>query len=167
MYNYFHELWDFLLLISPYLLLGFLAAGILSILIKQEIIEQHLGKKKGFLSILKAGLFGVPLPLCSCSVIPVSASLKRHGAGKGAITSFLLSTPQTGVDSIMVTYGLLGPIVAIIRPIIALLTGLLSGTLVHMYDRQYDTNGKDEDCNETCCNNSNESIVKRIFKYIS
>ena len=138
MYNYFIELWSFLLIISPYLILGFISAGILSVIVKQDTIEQHLGREKGFLPILKAGIFGVPLPLCSCSVIPVSASLKKHGASKGSITSFLLSTPQTGIDSIMVTYGLLGPIVAIIRPIIALLSGVLSGLLVHIFDTPSD-----------------------------
>ena len=98
-------------------------AGILSLYVDSDFIEKNLGKKEGLGAVIKASLLGIPLPLCSCSVIPVSASLKRHGASKGAISSFLLSTPQTGVDSIMVTYGLLGPIVAIVRPIIALLTG--------------------------------------------
>lgn len=165
MYNYFIELWNFLLIISPYLILGFISAGVLSVLVKQDTIEEHLGKKKGFLPIFKAGIFGVPLPLCSCSVIPVSASLKKHGASKGSITSFLLSTPQTGIDSIMVTYGLLGPVVAIIRPIIALLSGVLSGLLVHIFDTPSDKIDSSEDCHDSCCNNSNESTIKKIFKY--
>ena len=143
LYNFIEEVWYFLNQISPYLLLGFFIAGILSIFISSDFIEKNLGKKEGFGAVIKASLLGIPLPLCSCSVIPVSASLKRHGASKGAISSFLLSTPQTGVDSIMVTYGLLGPVVAIIRPIIALMTGLFGGTMVHCFDRQFINDNKE------------------------
>ena len=89
MYNLLLEIWNLLLIISPYLLFGFLFAGLLSVTISQELIEKNLGNNQGLLSIIKASLFGVPLPLCSCSVIPVSASLKKHGASKGAVTSFL------------------------------------------------------------------------------
>ena len=80
--------------------------------------------------MLKASVFGVPLPLCSCGVIPVSMSLHKHGASKGATVSFLLSTPQTGVDSIFVTLSLLGPIFAVFRPFAAFVTGLVGGSLV-------------------------------------
>ena len=97
---------------SPYLLFGFLVAGILSVCISPEWVERHLGGR-GIWPLLKASLFGVPLPLCSCGVIPVSMSLHKHGASKGATVSFLLSTPQTGVDSIFVTLSLLGPLFAI------------------------------------------------------
>ncbi len=81
----------------------------------------------------KATLFGVPLVLCSCGVIPVTASVRRHGASRAAATSFLLSTPQTGIDSIAITYALLGPVVAVFRPIIAFATGLLGGVLVWLF----------------------------------
>ncbi|MCX5752926.1 MAG: permease, partial [Candidatus Krumholzibacteria bacterium] len=87
---------------SPFLLFGFLVAGLLSVLVKPETVERHLGGR-GFWQVFKAAVFGVPLPLCSCGVIPVAASLRRHGASAAATTSFLISTPQTGVDSIMVT----------------------------------------------------------------
>ena len=147
--NFTNELWTFLNQISPYLIFGFLIAGILSVCISQDFIENHLGKNSGLLSVLKAGILGVPLPLCSCSVLPVSASLKKHGASKGAISSFLLSTPQTGVDSIMVTYGLLGPIVALIRPIIALITGLVGGTVVNIMDNEHGNSMK-EICKDHC-----------------
>ena len=136
-YDFMNEFWILLNQVSPYLIFGFVIAGILSVVISQELIESHLGKRTGILSVLKASLLGIPLPLCSCSVIPVSASLKKHGASKGAISSFLLSTPQTGVDSIMVTYGLLGPIVALIRPITALITGVIGGSAVHYFDKTY------------------------------
>jgi len=101
---------------APYLLLGFVVAGLLSVVISPEWVERHLGGN-GLGQVVKASLFGVPLPLCSCGVIPVAASLHRHGASKGATTAFLLSTPQTGVDSIAVTYGLLGPFLAVVRPL--------------------------------------------------
>ena len=126
--------WWMLAEMAPYLLLGFIVAGLLSVFISPEWVERHLGGSR-FGQIFKASLFGVPLPLCSCGVIPVAASLRRHGAGKGATTAFLLSTPQTGVDSIAVTYALLGPFLAVFRPLAALLTGFFGGGLVHALDR--------------------------------
>ena len=111
---------------SPYLLFGFLVAGVLSVWVSQELVERHLGGR-GIWPLLKASIFGVPLPLCSCGVIPVSMSLHRHGASKGSTIAFLLSTPQTGVDSIFVTLSLLGPLFAIFRPIAALITGVIGG----------------------------------------
>ncbi|MCW8984782.1 MAG: permease, partial [Thermoanaerobaculales bacterium] len=109
---------------APYLLLGFAVAGLLSVVISAEWVERHLGGN-GLGQVVKASLFGVPLPLCSCGVIPVAASLRQHGAGRSATTAFLLSTPQTGVDSILVTWTMLGPLFAIFRPVAALVTGLL------------------------------------------
>ena len=116
---------------APYLLFGFFAAGMLSVLISPKTVEDHLGPR-GMWSVFKAALFGVPLPLCSCGVIPVAVSLRRHGASKGATTAFLLSTPQTGADSILVTFSLLGPVFAIFRPVAALLTGLIGGGIVNI-----------------------------------
>ncbi len=117
---------------SPYLLFGFFVAGLLSVFVSQKMVERHLGGR-GFLPVLKATLFGIPLPLCSCGVIPVAMSLRKHGASKGSTISFLLSTPQTGVDSILVTYSLLGPVFAIFRPLAALVTGLVGGILVDLF----------------------------------
>lgn len=114
---------------SPWLLMGFLMAGVLSTVIAPAWLERHLGGR-GFVPVLKASAFGVPLPLCSCGVIPVAASLRSHGASRAATTAFLLSTPQTGVDSILVTWTMLGPVFAVFRPVVALVTGLLGGALV-------------------------------------
>ena len=158
------ETWLLLNQISIYLIFGFLIAGILSVYVPKNFIEKNLGKKSGFLSVFKASILGVPLPLCSCSVIPVAASLKQHGASKGAISSFLLSTPQTGVDSIMVTYGLLGPIVALIRPIIALITGLVGGIFVQFFDQKIEDSIQ-ETCRDHCCGTNERSILWRIFNY--
>ncbi|MDA1087375.1 MAG: permease [Verrucomicrobia bacterium] len=121
--------WETTLEMAPFLLLGFLIAGVLSVLISPALVERHLGRR-GLWSSVKACLFGIPLPLCSCGVIPVAASIHRHGASRGATVAFLLSTPQTGVDSILVTHSLLGPVFAIFRPIVALITGVLGGGLV-------------------------------------
>jgi uncharacterized membrane protein YraQ (UPF0718 family)/copper chaperone CopZ len=125
--------WSVFGAMAPYLLLGFLVAGFLSVVISPEWVERHLGGN-GLGQVFKASLFGVPLPLCSCGVIPVAASLRRHGAGKGATTAFLLSTPQTGVDSIAVTYALLGPFLAVVRPVAAFVTGILGGGLVQAFN---------------------------------
>ncbi|MBC8277376.1 MAG: permease [FCB group bacterium] len=126
--NILREFWGVLAEMSPYLIFGFLIAGILSVFISSRMIEKHLGGR-GILPVLKSALFGIPLPLCSCGVIPVGASLKKSGASRGAATAFLISTPQTGVDSIMVTFSLLGPVYAVFRPIAALITGVIGGGL--------------------------------------
>jgi hypothetical protein len=123
------DFWSVLGQMSPYLLFGFAAAGALSLLISARTVERHLGGP-GFWPVFKAALFGVPLPLCSCGVIPVGASLHRKGASRGATVAFLISTPQTGVDSIMVTFSLLGLTFAVYRPVAALISGMLGGLLV-------------------------------------
>ena len=114
---------------APYLLFGFFATAISVLIVRPDFIERHLGRSRKF-SILKAALIGVPPPLCSCSVIPVAVSLRRYGASRGATIAFLISTPQTGVDSIVVTYSLLGPIFTVLRPLAALISGLAGGYLI-------------------------------------
>jgi len=131
--NILAGIWETTREMSPFLLFGFLVAGILYVFVRTDLVEKHLGGR-GVSQVLKASLLGVPLPLCSCGVIPVAASLRRHGAGKGATTSFLISTPQTGVDSIMVTLSLLGPVFAIFRPLFAFVSGLIGGGLVSLLD---------------------------------
>ena len=148
------SIWNVLSEMSPYLLFGFFVAGLLSVVISPEWVERHLGGR-GMWPVLKASLFGVPLPLCSCGVIPVAASLRRHGASRGATTAFLLSTPQTGVDSILVTFSLLGPIYAVFRPLAALMTGLLGGSAVTLLDTD-NTNLKagPAKCADSCCSDA-------------
>ena len=153
------EFWETMLEMSPYLLFGFAVAGLLSVVIRAEQVERHLGGSR-FLGILKASLFGIPLPLCSCGVIPVAASLRRHGAGKGAVASFLISTPQTGVDSLMVTYSLLGPLFAVFRPLAALVSGLVGGTLVELADKGKEDVEEIEVCQDECCAHG---ATKRIW----
>jgi uncharacterized membrane protein YraQ (UPF0718 family)/copper chaperone CopZ len=115
---------------SPYLLLGFLIAGILHVAMPTEKVVKHFGKNN-FRSVVNAALLGVPLPLCSCGVIPTGLSFQKNGASKGASVSFLISTPQTGVDSIMATYAMLGLPLAILRPLIAFVTGIAGGLITN------------------------------------
>ncbi|NMC40708.1 MAG: heavy metal-associated domain-containing protein [Bacteroidales bacterium] len=122
------ELAGILAEMSPYLLLGFFFAGIMHLAIPERKVLKYLGGSN-FKSVFNASLLGVPLPLCSCGVIPTGLSFYRHGASKASTVSFLISTPQTGVDSIMVTWSLLGLPFAIIRPVVAFITGLFGGLL--------------------------------------
>ncbi|MCF0209184.1 MAG: SO_0444 family Cu/Zn efflux transporter [Bacteroidaceae bacterium] len=126
MEKFFVSLWAITLDMAPYLLLGFFIAGLLYAFVPQSIIARHMARP-GFRSVLNATLLGIPLPLCSCGVIPTTVGLRRTGASRGACTSFLISTPQTGVDSILATYSVLGLPFAIVRPIAALVTGVLGG----------------------------------------
>ena len=160
------EFWATVAEMSPYLLFGFFVAGLLSVLISQSFVERHLGGR-GVWPLLKASVFGVPLPLCSCGVIPVAMSLHKHGASKGATISFLLSTPQTGVDSIFVTLSLLGPIFAIFRPVAAFATGMVGGGLVDVLThRQSGENEQGERCTEECCQAEGKSgKFSRGMKY--
>jgi uncharacterized membrane protein YraQ (UPF0718 family) len=122
---------------SPYLLLGFLIAGILKVYVPKEIYTRNLAQPD-FRSVLLSALAGVPIPLCSCGVIPTAMSLHKEGASKGATVSFLISTPQTGVDSIAATYSLLGLPFAIIRPLVAFVTGLVGGVITNKLDKNPD-----------------------------
>ncbi|OHB73148.1 MAG: hypothetical protein A2Z25_08915 [Planctomycetes bacterium RBG_16_55_9] len=159
------DFWATIAEMSPYLLFGFFIAGLLSVLVSQRLVERHLGGR-GLWPLLKASAFGVPLPLCSCSVIPVSMSLRKHGASKGATIAFLLSTPQTGVDSILVTLSLLGPIFAIFRPFAALATGLVGGTLVDIFGHSgASVSQPPEKCTDECCRGEKTNKVVKGLKY--
>ena len=128
--TYFGELIKITNEMSPYLLLGFLFAGLLHTLVPKDKIVHYLGANN-FRSVINAALLGIPLPLCSCGVVPTGLSFYKNGASKGSSVSFLISTPQTGIDSIMITYSMLGLPFAIIRPIIALVTGFFGGWLTN------------------------------------
>jgi len=151
---------------APYLLFGFFAAGMLSVLISPKTVEEHLGSR-GMWPVFKAALFGVPLPLCSCGVIPVAVSLRRHGASKGATTAFLLSTPQTGADSILVTFSLLGPVFAVFRPVAAMLTGLMGGGVVNIAESEAAAESDAvPQCTASCCTGGDErSRIVRALVY--
>ena len=124
--DFINEVSNLFVEIAPYLILGFIVSGLLYMFTSKEMITKNVGTP-GFMSVLKASILGVPMPLCSCGVIPVSTSMYKRGATKGATLSFLISTPQTGVDSILLTLNQMGPQFAIIRPIVALITGVIGG----------------------------------------
>ncbi|MDD3814394.1 MAG: SO_0444 family Cu/Zn efflux transporter [Desulfocapsaceae bacterium] len=125
--------WSLLLDSSVYMLFGILVAGLLKIFLNPETVARHLGSGR-FSSVIKAAILGVPLPLCSCGVLPAAVSLKKQGANKGATTAFLISTPESGVDSIAISYALLDPIMTVIRPIAAFITAMAAGFIENIID---------------------------------
>lgn len=135
--NYMQSFWHLLCEMAPYLLLGFFIAGLLNAFVPRSMFSRHLASHS-LKSVVKAAILGIPLPLCSCGVIPTTAALRREGASKGAATSFLIATPQTGVDSIMATYSVMGPVFAIIRPLAALITSFFGGWAVNRLDNSVD-----------------------------
>ncbi len=141
--------WNTFAAMAPYLLLGFLVAGVLSVFVGVRFVRRHLGGA-GLASILKATVLGIPLPLCSCGVIPVAASLRRDGAGAGAVAAFLLSTPQTGVDSILVTGSFMGWLFAGFRVAGAFVSGLFGGALVEVFGGEGDARSHGS-CEGACC----------------
>lgn len=170
--TFLQQFWDTIAEMSPYLLFGFLIAGILSVIISRNFVQRHLaGRGPG--PVIKASIFGVPMPLCSCGVIPVATSLRSRGASKAASISFLLSTPQTGVDSIMITLSLMGPVIAIIRPVVAFITGVFGGFAVQIQEPA-DAGPADskadeaKDCAGSCCEKEKQpggimNYLRRIF----
>ncbi len=143
--NYINSLIAIMNEMSPYILLGFLLAGILHVFVRSETMSRHLAGK-GLLPVIKAAILGIPLPLCSCSVLPTAVSLRRNGASKGASTSFLIATPQTGVDSIAATYSLLGLPFAIIRPIAAFVGAIAGGYAVSKLDQDEESSMQVNNC---------------------
>lgn len=129
MTEFFSNLLALSLEASPWLVLGLLIGGLIKALVPTRLLQKHLSGH-GLLSITKAALFGAPLPLCSCGVVPVALGLRRAGASKPATVSFLVSTPETGVDSVTISYALLGPFMAIVRPIAAVASAIVAGLLV-------------------------------------
>jgi len=120
---------------APYLMIGLAFVAILNIYMTKEFVKKQIGKDSIW-SIFKAALFGVPLPLCSCGVIPTTVYMADSKASKGAVTSFLISTPQTGIDSIIATYGMMGPVFGIFRPISALIMGILGGLFINVTNKE-------------------------------
>ena len=138
---------------APYLFLGIAAAALLRAFVSEQRVYELLGRDS-FRSVFLASAIGVPLPLCSCSVIPAAAALRQSGASRGATTSFLISTPETGLDSIGITYALMDPIMTLIRPLAAFVTALVTGSAVGLLPASNDASpprGPTDD--DACCNN--------------
>ena len=158
---------------SPYLLLGFLLAGLMHAFIPGTIYSKYLAKPN-MRSVVLAALFGIPLPLCSCGVLPTAMSLRREGASKGAAVSFLIATPQTGVDSIIATFSLMGLPFAIIRPIAALATAIFGGKMVNVIEGdegagKFDSTNEqthDDLCGDSCCGGHDKVPTSFVGKVI-
>ncbi|SKA88246.1 hypothetical protein SAMN02745704_02094 [Paucidesulfovibrio gracilis DSM 16080] len=147
--------WDVFLESAPYMLFGFLAAGMLKAFLPGDLVARHLGGSRIF-GVFKASLLGAPIPLCSCGVAPAAAGLRRQGAGKGSTAAFLISTPETGVDSLAITWALLDPVMTVLRPLAALLTATLAGLGVNLLDRDQTVPQKPPapQCSDGCCSGS-------------
>ena len=120
------ETWNILREASVFLLFGFLVAGMIAVLLPGKTLMRFFGTGK-VKSVLWASTLGVPLPLCSCGVLPTALGLRRQGATKGATVAFLISTPETGIDSIAVSYALMDPVITFFRPFAALVTAIFAG----------------------------------------
>jgi uncharacterized membrane protein YraQ (UPF0718 family) len=129
------ESWQLFCEASIYVLFGILVAGMLHIFLNPGTVARHLGQGR-FHSVFKASLLGIPIPLCSCGVLPAAASLKRQGANNGATIAFLISTPESGVDSMAITYALLDPVMTVARPVAAFVTATAAGILENLFGQQ-------------------------------
>lgn len=125
------ETWHIFTDAAPYVIFGFLAAGLIRAILPEEAVARHLGGRSTT-AVIKASLLGIPLPLCSCGVIPAAISLRQQGAGRGASAAFLVSTPESGVDSIAITWALLDPVMTVVRPVAAFITGTMTGILINL-----------------------------------
>jgi uncharacterized membrane protein YraQ (UPF0718 family)/copper chaperone CopZ len=130
--SYFHELWQVMLDLSPSLLLGLLIAGLMHVYLPKGFVHRGLNRPD-LGSVTRASLIGLPLPLCSCGVIPTALGLRNEGASKGATTAFMISTPQTGVDSVLVSASFLGWPFALFKVVAAFMTGLIGGALANRF----------------------------------
>ena len=133
--HFFEALWQLSIAMAPYILFGLFFAGILHELVPDSIVTKHLGKDN-ITSVVKSTIFGIPLPVCSCGVIPLATSIKKSGASKGATLSFLISTPITGVDSILATYGIFGWIFTVYRAFTSMIIAMVAGILTNIFDKE-------------------------------
>ena len=151
--------WDLVVESAPWLLAGYLLAGIIRQVIPSSWVERQLATP-GLLSIAKGAFIGAPLPLCSCGVIPTALAIRNAGASKGATSSFLVATPETGVDSISFSYAVLGPIFAIARPIGALMSAIMAGVLVNGFDGEVNNAGEKKSACGGCCGSTKSEVTQ-------
>jgi len=150
--NTFVEGWRLFLEASVYIMFGLLASGLLRVFLHPDAVAHHLGEGR-YLPVFKSALLGIPIPLCSCGVLPAAVSLKKQGANHGATTAFLISTPESGVDSIAITYALLDPIMTVARPVVAFITAAVAGLSENVFRSEIPTPPPDPDltCPEDGC----------------
>ena len=152
--------WNLIIESAPWLLVGYLLAGIIKQVIPSSWVEKQLAPP-GFSSILKGAVIGAPLPLCSCGVIPAALAIRKAGASKGATSSFMVATPETGVDSISFSYAVLGPIFAVVRPIGALISAIVAGVLVSAFDREDPVIEENSQNCGNCCTDSQQGASQK------
>ncbi|MGB3751797.1 MAG: SO_0444 family Cu/Zn efflux transporter [Arcobacteraceae bacterium] len=166
--NYFDNFLTLLNAMSIYIMLGLLCAGILKQIIPDNFVSKHLGKSS-IGSVVKATLFGVPLPVCSCSVIPLAQGLKKEGASKGAVQSFLISTPITGVDSILATYSLFGFIFTLFRVVSSIVIAISVGLIQNLVQKKDNEITSKEEEVTSCCSSSSctTPTSKKKFSFLN
>ncbi len=160
-------------MLAPLLLIGLLMAGMLHILIPRRLIQRLMGGK-GILSVMTSAAFGIPLPICSCGVVPIAVELNRKGASKPSTMSFLITTPESGTDSILITWGLLGPFMAIARPIASFFSALLAGVFAigllrdndSMELKQQENSGDDNACMDHCQESHEYDSIENEENYV-
>jgi len=167
---FFLSLYNLSNAMAPYILFGLVFAGLLHEIVPDSIVKDHLGKNS-FYSVIKATLFGIPLPVCSCGVVPLAAGMKKSGASNGATLSFLISTPITGVDSILATYGMFGWVFTLYRVLTSLFISIVAGVLSNIYPekREEEVFQESSTCcsGDSCCSATQKKIfsVKKVFIY--
>lgn len=134
--RFLSESWHVFRQAAPFLLFGFFVAGLLRALVPADLLARHFGGR-GAVSVLKGALFGAPLPLCSCGVLPAAMGLRRQGAGAGATTAFMIATPETGVDSLAVTYAMIDPLMTVLRPVAAVVTATVAGLAANLLPERF------------------------------
>jgi uncharacterized membrane protein YraQ (UPF0718 family) len=147
------ESWHLLLESSVYIIFGLLVAGLLRVFLNPSSVARHFGQGR-FRSVFKAALLGIPIPLCSCGVLPAAVSMKKQGANNGATTAFMISTPESGIDSIATTYALLDPVMTVARPVVAFATAAAAGVAENAFSHHKDKelNPPDLTCTvDGCC----------------
>lgn len=152
------NIWAVFLDTAFWLLLGLLAAGLIKTYIAEDTVQRWVGGS-GLAAVSRAALFGAPLPLCSCGVLPAAIGLHRSGASKEATVSFLISTPETSVDSVAVTYALMGPLMAVYRPIAALTSAVITGLLTALVNNEVTTVTASAEA-PSCCSQESTSAEK-------
>ncbi len=165
--DFLQNFWELSIMIGLYVLIGLIFVGVIHLYISEDWIKKHLGEDNKY-SALKGALYGIPLPLCSCGVIPLATSLRQKGASRKAVTSFFITTPMTGVDSIIATYGVFGLPMAIIRVVSSFISGVIAGSFVK---ESFDDIVKEEQkscCSSSCCSSAKpqkENKFKKAYDY--
>ncbi|MCW9006165.1 MAG: SO_0444 family Cu/Zn efflux transporter [Gammaproteobacteria bacterium] len=161
MIELFENIWAVYLDTAFWLLLGLFAGGLVKAYIPQDAMQRWLGGR-GFKAVSRAALFGAPLPLCSCGVLPAAIGMRRSGASKEATVSFLISTPETSIDSVAVTYALMGPVMAIYRPLAALMSAMITGMMTSFIKEELPV--KETDTASSCCSSVTSCGGKPVEK---